>query len=1057
MRRTTASLVLLAAIGPFLATQTVLPAEPSVEAVEFFERKIRPILADNCQRCHNASKQKANLSLESLASALKGGDSGPALVPGKPETSRLIKAIGYQDELRMPPRGKLTDEQITDLTAWVKMGAPWPESKATNTTTKKVFDLAERKKFWCWQPVKDHSLPVVKQKSWPQSPVDHFILAKLEEKGLSPAPPAEPRTLLRRLYFDLIGLPPSPDEVLAFEKAATRNPQSALAEVVDRLLASPQYGERWGRHWLDLVRFAETYGHEFDFDIPHAFEYRDYIIRAFNDDVSYRQLVLEHVAGDLLPKPRRHPTEKFNESIIGTGFWHLGEAKHSPVDIRGDEADRIDNQIDVFSKTFLGLTISCARCHDHKFDAITTKDYYSLYGFLSSSRYQRAFIDDPERRAAALRELSDLQSQVQSIARERLARLLKERADGLKDLETAAETFPALASLLNREAAKAEVFTPRHKQLVDRLQAESAKAKGQPQVVFEGFKKPNFGDWFVTGDAFGTGPARGELLHRSGLVLVPPGQAHSGLMSPQLRGVLRSPTFTIDKKKVLFRTAGKGQVNLVIDNFQLIRDPIYGGLTFRIDKERPAWHAMDVTMWLGHKAYIEVIDDGDGFVVLDRVLFADGGPPVEPPSSLVMQVLDDLGVKTQADLAVRLQTLVVQIVEQWQTDKLAELPDAAERVAILNELLDGDRLPMKAGDELAKLLDRLKDAEAKLPPPRRALALADGPGIDEHVFIRGNHKNLGESVPRHYLDALSPLSPGGRGAGGEGATSGRASGSGRLTLAERLVDPADPLVARVMVNRIWKHHFGEGIVRSVDNFGVLGEQPSHPELLDYLAIESIKRGWSIKAMHRLLLLSSTYQMASAADPKADEADPQNRLLHKMPIRRLESEAIRDSLLAVSGRLDRKMYGPGVLPHLTEHMSGRGRPASGPLDGDGRRSIYVNVRRNFLTPMFLAFDYPIPFTTIGKRSASNVPAQALTMLNNPFVLQQAERWGKLVAAEKGLAREKVTRMYETAFARPPSSAELAEALAFLQGRESDTRAWTDLAHVLFNVKEFIFVN
>jgi hypothetical protein len=261
-----------------------------------------------------------------------------------------------------------------------------------------------------------------------------------------------------------------------------------------------------------------------------------------------------------------------------------------------------------------------------------------------------------------------------------------------------------------------------------------------------------------------------------------------------------------------------------------------------------------------------------------------------------------------------------------------------------------------------------------------------------------------------------------------------------------------------MVNRIWKHHFGEGLVRSVDNFGVLGETPSHPELLDYLAAEFVKSGWSIKAMHRLMLLSSTYQVSGAGDPRAADIDPQNKLWHKMPIRRLEAEAIRDSLLAVSGRLDRKMYGPSIPPYLTEHMSGRGRPdRSGPLDGDGRRSIYINVRRNFLTPLFLAFDYPIPFTTIGKRSVSNVPAQALTMLNNPFVLQQAERWGKRVASESGSPRERVTRMYVSAFARQPRDAELQEAMAFLKGRESDAVAWTELAHVLFNVKEFLFVN
>jgi Protein of unknown function (DUF1553) len=312
---------------------------------------------------------------------------------------------------------------------------------------------------------------------------------------------------------------------------------------------------------------------------------------------------------------------------------------------------------------------------------------------------------------------------------------------------------------------------------------------------------------------------------------------------------------------------------------------------------------------------------------------------------------------------------------------------------------------------------------------------------------------LGDEVPRRFLEAL---------AGPDQAAP--AHGSGRLELARRLVAPSDPLPPRVLVNRLWQHHFGEGIVRSVDNFGVLGERPTHPELLDWLAAEFVRQGWSIKKMHRLLVLSSTYRMASRADAPSDERDPQNLLLHRMPIRRLEAECVRDAILAASGRLDRKMYGPGVLPYLTDFMVGRGRPASGPLDGDGRRSIYVSVRRNFLTPLFLAFDYPTPFTTMGRRSVSNVPAQALALMNNPFVLQQADLWAKRALAEPGRTPpQRVTGLYVTAFGRPPTDAELADALAFLKqqgeqyGGADDPQAWADLCHVLINVKEFIFIN
>jgi hypothetical protein len=351
-------------------------------------------------------------------------------------------------------------------------------------------------------------------------------------------------------------------------------------------------------------------------------------------------------------------------------------------------------------------------------------------------------------------------------------------------------------------------------------------------------------------------------------------------------------------------------------------------------------------------------------------------------------------------------------------------------------------------------MQEVRRQEAALPPPRRGLAMAEGTGVNERVHIRGNPKALGEEAPRRLLVVLA----------GEGQALPKV-GSGRLELARRLAEEHWELPARVMVNRLWQHHFGAGIVRSPDDFGFQGERPTHPELLDWLAAELRRRGWSLKAMHRLMVLSSAYRMSSRAGERAEKADPRNELLHRMPIRRLEAEAIRDTMLALSGRLDRTMYGPGPLPHLTPFMLGRGRPgASGPLDGAGRRSVYLNVRRNFLSPMFLAFDYPIPFSTIGRRGVSNVPAQALTLLNNPFVIEQARLWSERVLAEPGLSdAQRVQRMYESAFGRPATAEELSDALAFLaeqggeRGRTGSVRAWADLAHVLFNVKELIFVN
>jgi hypothetical protein len=421
-------------------------------------------------------------------------------------------------------------------------------------------------------------------------------------------------------------------------------------------------------------------------------------------------------------------------------------------------------------------------------------------------------------------------------------------------------------------------------------------------------------------------------------------------------------------------------------------------------------------------------------------------------------MLDDSAVATPEDLAKAYQKLLLSAVEDWRAGKVSRKRDVADRAELLNALLTSEviaALPGGGSSNTRKLADRLHAiaaAESAFPEPQRGLALADGTGINERVWIRGNHKTPGEEAPRQLPVLLAP-----------DRTRPSSQGSGRLEMAMRLTSPDNPLLARVLVNRLWHHHFGAGIVRSVDDFGHQGERPTHPELLDWLAAEFMRSGWSIKHLHRLILLSRAYRMDSRCREPSGTLDPRNELLHRMPIRRLEAEVVRDAMLAVSGRLDRRMFGRGPLPYLTPFMVGRGRPASGPLDGDGRRSLYLNVRRNFLNPMFLAFDYPVPFTTIGRRSVSNVPAQALTLLNNPFVTQQAHLWARQVLAKTGPGgRERMTSMYESAFGRLPTDAELADGLSFLadqskQYGRTDERAWADLAHVLFNVKEFIFVN
>jgi cytochrome c553 len=400
------------------------PADPT--ALEFFEKEVRPLLVARCQTCHGEKKQKGELRLDSIEAILAGGRTGPAIVPGKPGESLLIEAINYGELYQMPPKSKLPPREIATLTRWVELGAPWPaHAPARAAGRPSEFDLKARARHWSFQPLRPSAPPPVMASDWPASPIDRYILAALEARGLAPAPEADRRTLIRRVTFDLIGLPPTPAEVEAF--VADRRP-GAYERLVDRLLASPHYGERWARHWLDLVRFAETAGHEFDYDAPDAYRYRDYVVRAFNNDVPYDQLVVEHVAGDLLDPPRTHPALRFNESVLGTGFFFLGEGTHSPVDLREDEAARVDNQIDVLSKAFLGLTVACARCHDHKFDPITTKDYYALYGYLQSSRHHHAFIDPPERFAVPVAELERLKEVIRSCGRHALRALEDGRA-----------------------------------------------------------------------------------------------------------------------------------------------------------------------------------------------------------------------------------------------------------------------------------------------------------------------------------------------------------------------------------------------------------------------------------------------------------------------------------------------------------------------------------------------------------------------------------------------------------------------------------------------------
>ncbi len=920
--------------------------------VQFFEQRIRPVLVDHCYSCHSAQakKLKGGFRVDSRDLLLKGGDTGPGFVPGHPEKSLLAEVLSWSNpDLKMPPKTKLAPAQVADLSEWIRRGAPWPGSGEAAGAAVAAFDLAGRKAaHWSWSPLSDPVPPSVRNKTWLRNPLDAFVLAKLEGKGLAPAAPAAPRDLIRRLSFDLTGLPPATAEVEDY----VRDPsESATAALVDRLLASPQFGETWGRHWLDLVRYAESRGHEFDHTIPNAWVYRDYVLRAFNADVPYPQFVREQLAGDLLPEPRLHPTEGFNESVLGTGWWYLGEWIHSPVDPRLDEMDRVTNQIEVLGKSFLGLTIACARCHDHKFDAISQKDFTALAGFLRSADYRLVRYDtvEEEKRTAA-----------------KLAALEPVAAAVPAPPPAALEGFDIVADYRRSEAPWA-----------------------QDGVAFR---------WSPGGPVWSLDPERPvhAMIPVPGLVYDPfwdvlkiaPGQEHDAgkrkWMDAGRR--VRGPEFEITRPRVYSLVTGSAWAFASVDSHRMVEGPLHGAT---IAESKPGGRR-----WISH----------------DLRAYVAGGKPVHHAHVEFTPRSPDFAIH-----------LIVQ-GDREPPDPFAAAPALAEPSP-------------ESARELVRARRALADAMRQ--ESRLAVGIVDGTPSDERLLVRGFSGAPKDVVPRRFLEALT-----------------QAPAGNRLDLARQITDPKlTPLFPRVIVNRIWHHLFGRGLAATVDDFGKMGLPPTHPELLDHLAARFLDDGGSIKASIRRIVLSAAYRMSSTPLPGALEADPGNTLLHHHLPRRLTSEAVRDAMLAVSGRLDRTLHGPPVAVQLDGFQDGRGKPGSGPLDGAGRRSVYLGVRRNFLSTMQLAFDFPQPFSAMGRRSVSNVPAQALILRNHPFVHGQAAFWAARLAKEGRPAAERIDGMFRAAFGRPTDAAELEAAAAYLKDTGD---AWEGLAHALFQAKEFIFL-
>ena len=926
---------------------------PALAAGPDFSRSVRPILAAKCYSCHgpDAEARKSGLRLDTFDGATHPLKSGVvAIVPGKPAASAVLARVTHSDpEERMPPKGEpLTPDEVRTLEAWINAGAGYAEP-------------------WAFRPLQDPPRPRVQHGDWCWTGIDAYVVAHREAARLSPpARDIDPAALLRRLSYDLRGLPPSPDEVRAFLENPSREQYERR---VDAYLADPSYGERWGRHWLDLARFAETMAHEFDFEIPYAWRYRDYVVQAFNADVPPARFVAEQIAGDLLPP--RPGLGLPNVAPLGTAWWFLGPATHAPVDVRQDEADRLAGAVDVAGRSLFGLSIACARCHDHKFDPIPARDFYALFGVARNTRRIEGFLDaDPRTPARASVALAALTA--------------ASKVSGVSG--TTRPTAPSGVTVLD------------------------ALAEGGA-------------GWSRSGRAFDASGSPLALDATGNLRVAETGTLDSARLALPLAGSARSADFTIRNRYFHLRIRGSDAAfRAVVDNYWLDKHAslLFEGFRRRLgradgeearkDPRDTAWRieTFDFSRYQGERVHFEIQDDGPGWIEIDTILTSDA--PTPPPS------------------------------EQWDADGPASgwKPDAPGL------------------SEVRKAVVEARAALLECAPPIRALMADEGGALDEPIHVRGAAHRYGEPAPLARLSLL-----------GEPAQA-TVAGSGRRFLVEALTDPARPFLWRTTANRIWLKLFGRGIVDTPDDFGQLGAVPWSPELLDHLAFR-LGRGETFKGLIRDIVLSHAYR--AAADPGESTAE----VWSPLPVRRLDAEQIRDAMLVASGTLDRTVGGLSVPARLTEHMQGRGRPGkSGPVDGARRRSLYLETRRNFLDPFMQAFDQPTPATTCGRRHSSNVPAQALALMNSELVHLMAGRWaetllpadaaGEPVSAARN--RERVAGLWLSAFSRAPREDEVLMALEFLAAERASSAdqpastreraAYTALAHALFASKEFVFL-
>lgn len=916
--------------------------------IEFFESRIRPVLAQECYECHSESgKRKGGLLLDSRPGWQEGGDSGPAIVPGDAAASLLLQSIRHaHSDLQMPKNGaKLDDGIIADFERWIAEGAPDPRDTAPTPEQLRADTdwnavLQRRKQWWCFQPLQ--TPPPVK----PLTPaelaaeIDRHLDEKIRAAGLTPAPSADAATLHRRLSYVLTGLPPH----------RTYPTYSTYSEA---LLHSPAYAEKWARHWLDWLRYAETHGSEGDTPIPYAWRYRDYVIRAFADDVPYFQMVREAVAGDLLPNPRLK--NGLNESALGIGQLRMVLHGFSPTDSLDELVSWTDNQIETLSKAFQGLTVSCARCHDHKFDAISQADFYALYGILTSTRPAIIDVNEPGTGESERAELQRLKNQIQSAVASAWLKALPEKTEGTES----PATLPASTQHwdLRREKWFADGTGLR----------QGATPPGEFSIALEG-------DRVISN------------VHPAGLF--------TDLLSTADRAVLMSPRFRCEGGTLWFRVAGGGGAvaKYVVQNYPRT-GTIHKARELKSDNDvLLGWHKLDLDYWKGDDIHIELttaadrpaqatLDSRSWFCITEAFITHEDQNPTNP------------GIPTQPGQ---------DAVRAWLAGTLTD-----GQAEALNRALQSGKLPnqLSAIPEAAALVEKYRALEAKLPRPTRAPGVLEGDARDAALFVRGNHKQPADLVPRRFLDGINPAPF-------------ETTQSGRLELAAQLTDPKNPLTARVIVNRLWHHVFGRGLVATPDNFGRLGQMPTHPELLDFLAAQFIADGGSIRRFIHALVSTRAFARSASASAADLARDPDNLHLARWTVRRLEAEAIRDSILHLSGKLDTTPFG---------------KPVPGT---EARRSVYVQVIRNQLDPFLTAFDMPVPSAPRGARDVTNVPAQSLALLNDPVIQTWAADWAAKVQANP---EQCIRLLFQQALNREPQPRELQASLRFVETHLAEAQA------------------